>query len=98
MSRRRYLVAYDIADPVRLRRVHETVKGYGYSLQYSVFICDMSAAEKIGLRSELGEVLHFSRDRIGIVDLGESSVRGTECFEFMGVVPMLPKPGGSTIV
>lgn len=98
MSRRRYLVAYDIADPIRLRRVHETVKGYGYSLQYSVFICDMNPSEKIGLRSALGEVLHFNQDRIAIVDLGDADVRGTDCFEFMGVIPVLPKPGGSTIV
>lgn len=98
MSRRRYLVAYDISDSFRLRQVHHTVKGYGYALQYSVFICDMTDVEKIGLRSDLGDVIHFSIDRVAIVDLGEAASRGMDCFEFMGVSPRLPKVGGPTIV
>ncbi len=98
MSRRRYLVGYDISDSIRLRRVHEVVKGYGYSLQYSLFICDLSEVEKLGLRSALGQVIHFTEDAIAIVDLGESTARGIQCFEFMGVHPILPRSGGPTIV
>jgi CRISPR-associated endonuclease Cas2 len=37
-----YLVAYDIADPKRLQRVHRTMRGYGDPLQYSVFRCILS--------------------------------------------------------
>jgi CRISPR-associated protein Cas2 len=37
--RHRYIVAYDIRDEVRLRRVHDVVRGYGIRLQYSVFLC-----------------------------------------------------------
>jgi CRISPR-associated protein Cas2 len=35
---RPWLLAYDIANPKRLARVHRTVKGYGMPLQYSVFL------------------------------------------------------------
>ena len=98
MTRRRYLVAYDIADPTRLRRVHETVKGFGYALQYSVFLCDMNDMEKIGLRSALGGIVRHSEDRIAFVDLGEATTRGMTCFEFMGIQPLLPRSGGPTIV
>ena len=34
MARRRYLVAYDIADPVRLRRVCTLMEDHGDRLQY----------------------------------------------------------------
>ena len=52
--RRRYLVAYDIREDKRLRRVHKTMKGYGWSLQYSVFICDLDTMELLAMRSDLG--------------------------------------------
>ncbi|MBI2704377.1 MAG: CRISPR-associated endonuclease Cas2 [Actinobacteria bacterium] len=98
MSRRRYLVAYDISDPVRLRKVHDVVKGYGYSLQYSVFVCDLGEVEKLWLKGDLGKVMHFGEDRVAIVDLGDAERRGMDCFEFMGVTPQLPRPGGPHIV
>lgn len=98
MSRRRYLLAYDIADPVRLRKVHDVVKGYGYSLQYSVFVCDLGDMEKFWLKGDLSLVLHMTEDRVAIVDLGDAEQRGMECFEFMGQTPLLPKPGGPHIV
>lgn len=98
MGRRRYLVAYDISDPVRLRRVHEIVKGYGYWLQYSVFLCDLTEAEKVWLKGDLGETIHMVADRVAIVDLGEADRRGTDCFEFMGQTPELPRSGGPQII
>src|SRR5437870_5051974 len=42
-----YIVAYDIADPKRLQRVHRTMRGYGDPLQYSVFRCILSPSERI---------------------------------------------------
>ena len=38
MARRRFLIAYDICDPKRLRQVCKTMEEYGERLQYSVFI------------------------------------------------------------
>jgi CRISPR-associated protein Cas2 len=98
MTRRRYLVGYDIGDPVRLRQVHDVVKGFGYSLQYSLFICDLNSVEKLKLRAALGEVILFTVDRVAIVDLGDAETRGMECFEFIGVAPRLRGTGGPTIV
>ncbi|VEJ57751.1 CRISPR-associated endonuclease Cas2 [Arachnia propionica] len=36
--RRRYLVAYDIREPGRLRRICKLMEAHGERLQYSVFI------------------------------------------------------------
>ena len=84
MNRRRYLVAYDIRDDRRLRLVHRRMKEFGYPLQYSVFICDLDAREKITMRSAVGAAIHHRTDSIVIVDLGIANERGSECFEFMG--------------
>lgn len=91
--RHRYLVAYDISEPGRLRRVHTTMQGYGESLQYSVFLCDLSQSEKISMKRDLGEEIDHWDDRVAIVDLGESRGRGMECFEFLGQQGSLPSGG-----
>ena len=38
MARRRYLIAYDIAHPRRLRVTCKIMEGYGDRLQYSVSV------------------------------------------------------------
>ena len=92
-GRRRYLVAYDIRDPVRLRRVHKTMKAFGWSMQYSVFICDLDIPELMALRTALGEHIHHGLDSVAFIDLGEPQERGRNCFSFMGSAPTLPTAG-----
>jgi CRISPR-associated protein Cas2 len=92
-GRKRYLVCYDIRDSKRLRDVHHLVKGFGFAMQYSVFVCDLDAIEMIDLRRELGEVIHHREDSIAFVDLGAPEQRGVECFSFMGARPSLPMSG-----
>ncbi|MGQ0802339.1 MAG: CRISPR-associated endonuclease Cas2 [Actinomycetota bacterium] len=92
-GRRRYLVAYDIRDDVRLRRVHKVVKGFGWPMQYSVFICDLDGIELLQLRSALGDEIHHGVDSVAFIDLGEPQERGRQCFSFMGSAPTLPTTG-----
>ncbi|MGH2767544.1 MAG: CRISPR-associated endonuclease Cas2 [Actinomycetota bacterium] len=93
MTRRRYLVAYDIREAKRLRDVHSAMKAFGYPLQYSVFVCDLDGMEKVHLRQIIGGLIHHRQDSLAIVDLGDVGTRGMECFEFMGVAPPLPGVG-----
>ena len=91
--RKRYLVAYDIREDKRLRRVHKTMKGYGWSLQYSVFICDLDTIELVSMKTDLGDIIHHGLDSIAIIDLGTPEERGSRCFFFMGVTNRLPTTG-----
>ena len=70
MARRRYLVAYDIADPRRLRHICKIMESYGQRLQYSVFICDLSVGEVSGLEREVMEVMRIEEDSVVRIDLG----------------------------
>lgn len=94
MARRRHLLAYDISDQSRLRATHKTAKRYGYPLQYSLFVCDLTQSELINLRWDLGRIINHCEDRVAIIDIGRA---GNIDFEFLGVRPVIPI-GGPTIV
>ena len=51
-----YLIAYDIRDDVRLRKVAKIMEGYGSRLQYSVFRCQLSDRSIERLRWQLSQV------------------------------------------
>ena len=52
-----YLICYDIREPKRWRRVYKLLKGYGKSLQYSIFQCRMSRRQLERMRWELEKEL-----------------------------------------
>ena len=91
MSRRRYLVAYDMREPQRLRKIHGVMKAFGYPLQYSVFICDLDAVERFAMLGRLSEGMDHRQDSIAIVDLGDPKVRGVECIQALGRREPLPE-------
>lgn len=96
-ARRRWLVAYDIRDDLRLRRVHDIVRSHGDRLQYSVFLCDLTPIEKLNFKSALREVINQNADSVVFIDLGEPDRQGSAAIEFMGT--SLPMPtNGPTIV
>jgi CRISPR-associated protein Cas2 len=92
-ARKRYLVCYDIRDPTRLRKVHKTVKGFGWSMQYSVFVCDLSPMELFSLRAAVGKILNHDVDSVALIDCGDPAERGRDCFSFLGPYPDLPVKG-----
>ena len=97
MSRRRYLVAYDIADPKRWRQVYDVVRGYGDRMQYSLYICDLDAIERMRLLFALRTVINFQADRVAIVDLGEPTGKRAALIEFMGSALPLPDFGPNIV-
>ena len=52
-----YLVCYDTREPKRWRRAYKLLKGYGVSLQYSIFQCRMTRRELERMRWELEKEL-----------------------------------------
>lgn len=92
-ARKRHLVCYDIRDPVRLRKVHKTMKSFGWPMQYSVFVCDLDAQELFALRTAIGGIIHHGVDSVALVDCGDPHDRGRACFSFLGPLPDLPTAG-----
>ncbi|MBT8225763.1 MAG: CRISPR-associated endonuclease Cas2 [Dactylosporangium sp.] len=95
MARRRYLLAYDIRDERRLRAVANCVEGYGHRMQYSVFICDLSPAELVFLRTDIDQLICHSEDSIMLIDLGSSD--NPSGIVFLGRHQRLPDRGATII-
>ena len=87
MARRRFLIAYDISDPKRLRQVCKTMEEYGERLQYSVFICDLSRSELVHAHAQVEKQMNLGEDSVVIVDLGDTD---TARFTFIGKRRPLP--------
>jgi CRISPR-associated protein Cas2 len=59
-----YIVAYDISDPKRLRRVATACEDYGVRKQFSVFLVRLSATDYVRLRSRLYDLIDLSEDQV----------------------------------
>lgn len=68
--RTEYIVAYDISDPDRLRKVFKVMRGFGDHMQYSVFRCALTRVERVRLQESLSKVIHHTEDQVLFVHLG----------------------------
>ena len=69
-NERLYIVAYDISEPKRWRRVYKLMKGYGHWLQLSIFQCRLTARRRAEMTARLEESINLTDDHILIVDMG----------------------------
>ena len=65
-----YIVAYDIGDPKRWRRVFRLMNGYGDWVQLSLFQCRMSRQRHAELIALLDGIIHNGEDHLVLLDLG----------------------------
>jgi CRISPR-associated protein Cas2 len=82
--RHRYLVAYDVTEPRRLRRVYKKMCGYGDPVQYSVFSCDLSDVERTLMKQAIADLMNLAEDRLMIADLGPVNGRAASAIDFLG--------------
>lgn len=52
-----HLIAYDIRDPKRLRKVARTLEGHGTRIQYSIFRCRLDRPMLERLRWKLAKIM-----------------------------------------
>ena len=95
--RHRFIVCYDVRDPKRLRRTHQTMLGYGDPLQYSVFVCDLSAMERLLMERALQDACSLPDDVVHIIDIGPARGRALTRIRSLGGVP-LPAPQRHTVL
>jgi len=73
-----YLVAYDISDPKRLRKVARCCEDFGYRRQLSVFLCRVSATDFVRLRSRLYDIIDLQEDQVLFIPLCGKCVKHIE--------------------
>jgi CRISPR-associated protein Cas2 len=64
-----WIVAYDISNPKRLRKVATCCEDFGVRKQFSVFLCRLSAADFVRLRSRLYDLVNLEEDQVLFIPL-----------------------------
>ena len=82
--RQTYIVAYDVSDPKRLRKVFKLMKGYGEHVQLSVFRCELTHRALVELRARLGGTINHDEDQVLFVDVGPEEGRGIDSISAIG--------------
>ena len=59
-----YLIAYDIADPSRLRQAARICIDYGTRVQYSVFECKLNPKQLDAMLKELENIMKKDEDAV----------------------------------
>ncbi len=70
------LVAYDIANAKRLRKVSLLCLDYGFRVEYSVFECDLSETDFFIFWNRLNEIINPEEDRIIVYRFCANCVSG----------------------
>lgn len=60
------------------------MRGFGDALQYSVFRCDLSPAERVLLIESLTQVINHREDQIMLINLGPRDGHVQERIETLG--------------
>ena len=69
---RTYIVAYDISNSKRWRRVFKTMNGFGDWVQLSVFQCRLTDKRRVELETKLRELVKAGEDHVLLLDIGPS--------------------------
>ncbi len=64
MKREAVIIAYDIAHPGRLRRLHRYLSKRARALQYSVFVAELSPRGKSRLLSGISRIIDAKADDV----------------------------------
>lgn len=69
------------------------MKSFGWSMQYSIFVCDLDPTEVFALRTAIGSIINHEVDNVALIDVGDPRERGRSSFSFLGPIPELPTSG-----
>lgn len=90
-----WLIAYDIAEPSRLRDVAQTLEDHGRRLQQSVFLCDHDDEALASLRAQLLDLIEPEVDRLAVMPICE---RCRDDLEQHGVTIAVPGSAEAMVV
>ncbi len=90
-----YLIAYDIPDDKRRKKIADILEGYGSRVQYSVFECVLSAKKYQELKKRLKKVFKSEEDNIRLYPISDHTLQQVETW---GEGSQVTKPPKSVII
>ena len=89
-----YVVAYDIPDDKRRKKIADLLEGYGKRVQYSVFECLLTQAKYDELRLKLKKRVKLSEDSVRFYPLSRQNLNQVETW---GGQPVTIPPSSTVI-
>ncbi|MCX6864651.1 MAG: CRISPR-associated endonuclease Cas2 [Verrucomicrobia bacterium] len=83
-NRRIFLCSYDVAEDKRRTKLFELLKDHGEHVQYSVFLCSLTATEVKRLSTCATEIIHQQEDQLLVIDIGPDEVDWTSSLSCLG--------------
>lgn len=87
-SRRLYLCTYDVLSSKegdkRRTKLYELLLDHGEHVQYSVFLCELSATERRRLVASARAILHEREDQLLVLDIGPETLEWASRLECLG--------------
>ncbi len=83
------VIAYDITDDKRRKRISEILERYGDRVQLSVFECKLPLKKYLRLKRTLEKLIKISEDRIYFYLLPEEVYKRTE--RLGGAIPLIDR-------
>ncbi len=74
------IIAYDITDPKRLKRVADCCKDFGIRVQYSVFECHLEVGQTERLWKRLQEIANPKEDRLVAYPIFGQALRSIQTY------------------
>ncbi|HKQ08185.1 MAG TPA: CRISPR-associated endonuclease Cas2 [Blastocatellia bacterium] len=78
------VVAYDVRDRRRLRRVAKMMEQYGSRVQFSVFECRLDKERMARLFADIKRAINRRQDKVTVITLCQSCVHRSERFAEQG--------------
>jgi CRISPR-associated endonuclease Cas2 len=94
----RYLIAYDVADADRLRKVHNVVKARAVRVQDSVYEACLTERELVLFEDKLRQVMNLKEDQVMFIDLGAAHRTEIGEVSVMGVPWQPVRRSGSVVL
>ncbi|MEZ5327532.1 MAG: CRISPR-associated endonuclease Cas2 [Verrucomicrobiales bacterium] len=87
-DRRLSLCTYDVTSTregdKRRARLFDLLRDHGEHVQYSVFLCELTAAERIRLLATSREILHEKEDQLIVLNIGPANLDWTLKLDCLG--------------
>ncbi len=71
----RYVIAYDIENDKRRKKVADILEGYGVRVNYSVFEVDLPQSKILKLLSEIKKVVSLKKDSVRFYHISTPSLK-----------------------
>lgn len=86
-----YIIAYDIPDDKRRKKIADILEGYGTRVQYSVFECVLTSKQYQNMKSRLKKVFQIEEDNLRFYPISKHTLTQIETWGIDSTLTQAPQ-------